>query len=364
MKTDRLEWMHQPRLRSFLVVVGTLILCSFDSGAVRAETAPADALRNKAAWQPPETADVHQRLMACWLAINGSPNGGEQLVSEYETLRQQTPTSDSLDHFITVLAAHSAAVDQFREEVLATRASYGNLEQRIDGLPSELQPSARLWLGRMLARQRLYDEALQLLLGLQPSDSIDPAGLLFYRAVCHYGLLQREPALADLKSLLSNLDALPDRYRRMGQLMQADLGKLEAESLNEISRLMSDVGRRLELGRTGKRVQREEQEVIDKLKKLIDKLEEQQQQQQQQQQSQGGGNAQGGPSSQGMADSQRADDRGPGDVDPKDLGREGEWGNLPPQERQATLQALGRELPTHYGEAIEAYFRKLAKPAE
>jgi hypothetical protein len=33
---------------------------------------------------------------------------------------------------------------------------------------------------------------------------------------------------------------------------------------------------------------------------------------------------------------------------------------LPPAKREEALQQISRDLPTHYREAIEAYFRKLA----
>ena len=62
-----------------------------------------------------------------------------------------------------------------------------------------------------------------------------------------------------------------------------------------------------------------------------------------------------------MNDSQIAGGSGEGDVDKRDLKDRGGWGNLPPAERQEALQQIGRDLPTHYREAIDAYFRKLAK---
>ena len=61
-----------------------------------------------------------------------------------------------------------------------------------------------------------------------------------------------------------------------------------------------------------------------------------------------------------MQDSHAAGASGQGDVDRRDLGNRSGWGNLPPAERQEALQKLGQDLPTHYREAIEAYFRKLA----
>ena len=52
---------------------------------------------------------------------------------------------------------------------------------------------------------------------------------------------------------------------------------------------------------------------------------------------------------------------GPGDIDPRKLGSKSGWGNLPPAERQEALQQIGQELPAHYREVIEEYFRKLAR---
>jgi YesN/AraC family two-component response regulator len=126
---------------------------------------------------------------------------------------------------------------------------------------------------------------------------------------------------------------------------------------------MTDVTRRLDLGRAGDETQEREQEVIDKLTKLIDKIEEQQKQQQQQQQQQAGGGqgqGQGGGQSSPMEDSRIAGASGDGDVDRKSQSEKSGWGNLPPAERQESLQQISRDLPTHYREAIEAYFRKLA----
>ncbi|MCH1495464.1 MAG: hypothetical protein L7U72_09550, partial [Rubripirellula sp.] len=85
-----------------------------------------------------------------------------------------------------------------------------------------------------------------------------------------------------------------------------------------------------------------------------------QQQQQQQQASSGqGGGSQGGQGSP-MQDSQIAGGGGNGDVDRKKIKDKDGWGNLPPAERQEAIQQISRDLPTHYREAIEAYFRKLA----
>lgn len=61
-----------------------------------------------------------------------------------------------------------------------------------------------------------------------------------------------------------------------------------------------------------------------------------------------------------MDDSRVAGASGQGDVDRKNIGDRAGWGNLPPAQREEALQQISRDLPTHYREAIEAYFRKLA----
>ncbi|MEO1619374.1 MAG: hypothetical protein AAFV88_26315, partial [Planctomycetota bacterium] len=179
--------------------------------------------------------------------------------------------------------------------------------------------------------------------------------------VCYHALLMKKEALQDLRALLENEDACPVRFSRLAKLMVADIKPLKEDSLDEIARLMTDVSRRLDLGRSNEKVEDQEQKIIDKLTKLIDKLEEQQQQQQQQQQ-QGGGGSSNGQSGQDspMDDSRVAGANGQGNVKKKDIGDDPGWGNLPPAERKETLQKISRDLPTHYRDAIEAYFRKRA----
>ena len=197
-------------------------------------------------------------------------------------------------------------------------------------------------------------EGLAALEGLSPKDVVDPASLLFHRAVAQHRLIQKDECLATLSTLLENEPTIPNRYRTVAKLMQADLAPLEPDSLDEIARIMRNVEGRLDKGRAGKRVRDEEEDIVEKLDKMIEELE--QQQRQQQASSQGGAS----PSSP-MQDSMPGGGSGPGDVDPKSLDPSGAWGNLPEKEREEALQDLSRDLPAHYREVIEEYFRKLAR---
>jgi hypothetical protein len=61
-----------------------------------------------------------------------------------------------------------------------------------------------------------------------------------------------------------------------------------------------------------------------------------------------------------MDDTQVAGQKGNGDVDQKDIGNGSGWGNLPPAQRQEALQNMTKDLPSHFREVIEAYFKRLA----
>jgi transcription initiation factor TFIID subunit TAF12 len=164
-----------------------------------------------------------------------------------------------------------------------------------------------------------------------------------------------------LGKLLEREIDLPTRYAITARLMEADIKPLKEDSLDEISRLMNDVERRLALGRTGKMVRDKQQAIIDKLDKSIDQIEQQMQQQQQQQkqkkqQQQKKNQDQSKPQDQVPTE----EVKGPGEIDPKDIGNSASWGNLPPAQRQEALQNMTKDLPSHYREVIEAYFKRLS----
>lgn len=216
----------------------------------------------------------------------------------------------------------------------------------------------RYFYARFLAVGRVYDEALELFETIDPAQLVDPGGCLFYRAVCQHALLQKEPGLESITLLLNNVESLPVRYRAVAELMQADLESLEEQSLGEVARQMKDVHRRLDLGHSGPRVQRVEERIISTLDELIKKLE------QQQGGGGGGGSGQGDssqPPSTPMQDSQLGGQKGPGEVDPRDLGETDKWGGLPEKEKAEAKNLINRQFPPHYRRAVEEYLKKLAE---
>ena len=331
----------------------------------------ADSLERSSTWTQPTESQQSQLIETALREFGVTDQAVEVAIQSLRSERENGQL-DSLESVIKQLSRHSVVVEQIHQltresiECADPKVIERNLQslksERWQQLPKFVQQTTAAWLGRQLARNRLFDEAIVAFTTVDPIATFDPASVFFYRGACHHALLNKDAAIADLEKLLENEEDCPVRYTRTAKMMLADLKPLKEDSLDEISRIMGDVTRRLDLGRAGKQVRNQEQKIIDKLDKLIEELEEQQQQQQQQQQqasSGQGGGSQGGQSSP-MQDSQIAGGGGNGDVDRKKLKEKDGWGNLPPAERQEAIQQISRDLPTHYREAIEAYFRKLA----
>ncbi len=217
--------------------------------------------------------------------------------------------------------------------------------------------NVRAFYARFLAVMRLYDEALEVSAEIDPAQLVDPATSLFYRAVCEHALLMKEEGLATITTLLENTEDVPLRYATVAELMRHDLETLREKTLGEVARQMADVERRLALGRAGHRVQRQEERIITTLDEIIKKIEQQQ----------GGGGGGGGGQSQGRQPSNPAEEsyvggqKGPGEVDPKPIGHEAGWGNLPEKEQAQVKNMLDKQFPSHYRQAVTEYLRKLAQ---
>lgn len=314
----------------------------------------------RASWSVPQTAEVKAKLDD-YLASRGADEATRLKVSllwpdEAESL----DGTQLFDRLAASLAASDPAVLEVVQLCNQPRKLPPPPKPALlddESLPPLVRNNLRLLYGRWLAQQDFADEALETLTGLTPGDVVDPATLLFYQAVGHHRLLNKDECLKTVGKLLENEETLPRRYATLAKLMQADMQPLKPDSLDEIARLMEDVRRRLDLARAGRKVREREEEIIAKLDKMIEQMEEQQKQQQQQQASSGNG----GQSSNPMQDSNPAQLKGAGEVDPKDIGKKDGWGNLPPLERQQVMQQIGRELPAHFRETIEEYFKRLAQ---
>lgn len=321
------------------------------AGAAHAD----DELARQATWSIPTAAQLRSQLDAFLQTQQLDENVLAKIDAIWPSEERETSASENLGRLSTIFALvndEARKIVEFcdQQEIPVTPPEFELL--RDEQQPAFLRNNLRLLVGQWLAQHRYYDESIALLDGLKPEDVVDPAALLFYQGTGHHRMPDKEKCLPIIARLLENEASIPRRYATVARLIQADLEPLKTDSLDEISRLMDEVERRLDLKRAGKRVRDQEEEVVDKLDKLIKKLEEQQQQ--------SSAAASLSPSSPAQ-DSMPMGGKGPGDIDRKSIGTNAGWGNLPPKERQEALQQIGKDLPAHYREVIEEYFRKLAR---
>lgn len=352
---------------ALIILEGAFLAPSLPAAPQNTVKTPAgdhDELQKTASWNWPDVAIYEEQLLS-YLDQKSSSEAVQKQVEEFWKGTEKADRGpELLERLLDVGGLIEPRIAELNVRLRTPSALPvipGELTWLTSDVPGWLQDTIRLACGRTLSQRRLYDESLETLSGLEISTICDPASLLFYRAAAEHHLLKKDECLADVRLLLQREKELPTRFARLAQLMQADMEPLEQDSLDEIARLMQDVERRLDLGRAGVRVRDEEQQIVDKLDKLIEQIEQQMQQMQQQKQQQQQSGAPLPAQIQPMEDSQIAGGQGPGDVDKRDNGQRSGWGNLPPAQRQESLQRLTEELPSHYREVIEGYFRQLAK---
>jgi len=219
-----------------------------------------------------------------------------------------------------------------------------------------------LFRARWMTQHRLFDEALAIFDTLSPEDVVDPAGLFFYRAVCQSQLLLRQQALDSLSLLLNHTLEVPDRFRLVAEILQSELEKQKDDDLGHISRLMSDVERRLDLGRSGENVQDQQLQVITAIDRLLEEAEKKKNQDQQQ-----GGGSQGDPNQNQPSsgnpgqDSRIHGSKADGEATRKDLKETGRWGMLDRRDEAKARELIRQQFPANYLDIISEYNRRIAE---
>jgi len=373
--------MEPSRIRRRLMLGATAMLmaviCPIAAAAPlhgQADAATADRDLDRApSWSIPTAADVRRRMFA-WLdtIVSAGVAPAADVAAARELWPEQEPIAsgaDLLDHVMDTLARVDPRCAAVQRNVVDGRGAAESAAPDLGWLADPAtdafeRDAVRLWVGRERVRRDRFDEGLALLADLDPANAVDPAALLFHRAACQHWLLEADVAVESLDRLLERSGEIPVRYERVARLLRADIAALEDESLDHIARRMRDITRRLDLGRAGPKTLAVQDGVIESLDKMIKQIEQQQQQQQSQSSSSGAGG--GGRSGNGtpMDDSRIAGGKGPGEVTKRDIGESDGWGKLPPHKREEALQQIGREFPSHYREAIEQYFKRLASGEE
>lgn len=315
-------------------------------------------------FSPPAPADVRTKVTQ-WVAERGVTDKAilESIAQDWAFNETSLPAEEVFDrvvHSLTLADADARKVVEACRDVSPIAAWPNDVIRLTDSMSEFARQHLRLFVGRFLTQRQLYEEGLEVLVAVDPKKVVDPAGYFFQRAICEHQLLKKSDALKTLGHLLQNTQNVPARYTAVATLMRHDLEQLREASLGEVAKKMADVERRLQLGRGGEKTQKVEEEIIESLDEIIKKIE-------QQQSSGGGGGGQGGNQNESggpAGDSSIKGAKAPGEVDKKDIGNKAGWGTLPPKRATEAKNVINRNFPSHYREAIEQYFKKLAnRPA-
>lgn len=340
----------------------------------------------------PLDLDVLTKNFYEWIQSKLPPNQAEPIIADWKAaLEKRDELSDAqlLEIFVMNVIRADSRLRFLENPEVVDFQEWLIKPEKSESMPDQIRSQVCLYYMLSLARMEMYEEAMQVLSQLRAPDVMDPAGLLFHRAVIHHKLLEREECVKTLEQLeklpheKENLaekqnakivPGIPKRYVVLVDLMLRDMEALNDKSLEHIARRMADIRRRLNLGHAGQKVQTVEKSVLESLDEMIKQLEDEQNQSNKQC-SQCPGNGEGKcpnkncPSHQNQEKNQSAnpaqDSRimggnGPGNVDRKSIGSKSGWGNLPESKREESIQQVGRDFPPHYRAAIEQYFRRQA----
>jgi hypothetical protein len=224
-----------------------------------------------------------------------------------------------------------------------------------------LYNSLQIYLARRLMQGRFFSEAIVILEEIKAENCINPAELFINKAIIYNGLSRNADGLEAIKNFRiaeKNGVLISRRYVELAKLLEYEMkeGK-EDNSPKDISKKMDNARRILGKGDTGKEAQETEEDILKSLERLIKEVEAQAKNSQQGESKNKGDSLQ---SNNPASESEIARGKAPGNVDRKEFDPNGNWGNMPPKEREAALSKIEREFPSHYRDIIESYFREMA----
>lgn len=287
------------------------------------------------------------------------------LKADAAVLQKVEPLWNPLDDraLLDRVAGSFAAADPRVAELLSSvrsPSSPGTVPELLkdNGLPVFFRANVGLAYARHLVNRRVNEEALEILRSVRPEQVVDPAAYYFYKAVAENRLLLKEEGLQSLDRLSKTVADVPERYLVLADLMRREMQTWKDKDLGYVARRMEEVESRLDNARGGPKTQAKQKEIIDLLDKQIEELEAQCQ-------AMCASSSSANRSSSPLPDSRIMGGAGPGNVDKKKLLKTLEvWGKLPEKEKVKALEAIKRDLPPYYQEAIEGYLKELARGAQ
>ncbi len=298
-----------------------------------------------------------------WLASTGADRAALQQVTK-TWADDESITSLSGEELLDLLVLSFAEVDVATQRLI--QDSYGSSPPEgvvFDGIREAtiFRNQIQQFRARWMVQHRYYDDALPLLAELVPEAVVDPAGLLFYRAVCQSQLMRRTEAVDSLSLLLNNTLDVPERFLVIAEMLQQELADQKEGGLGKVSQLMQDVERRLELEQSGKETQDQEIAIIVALDKLLEDMEKEQKKKNS---SSGGGDGtpNGSQQTQGADRSMiKGGNSATGEADRKKLTENGKWGMMNQQTEAKARELIRQKLPANFLDQIRQYTKKIAE---
>ncbi len=155
----------------------------------------------------PMSVDAAREKTWAWLAERGvkiDPPAPELLV-----IWQDLPQPAEAEQVLDAVVASVALADQETRDFLTACARHPapleppSLPVGVTGGSGFISANVKLYYGRYLVGRNMVEEAGELLAGTPLTDVVDPATLLFLRAVCHHQLLEKEAGLKAITRPLS-----------------------------------------------------------------------------------------------------------------------------------------------------------------
>lgn len=310
----------------------------------------------------PMPTDQVQTQLLQWLASRNLPKPAVENVMNQWAASTESQSLSSEQLLDAIVFSFSKA-----DEVAARLVQQCEGQTLPDAIESQAAPSdfftaqIQLFRSRWLVQHRFYDDALEILNILKPDDVVDPASLLFYRSICQSELLFTKDALDSLTLLQHNTLDVPERFLLVAEMLTRELVEREDDGMEKVAELMTDVERRLDLGRSGQKTQTQEEAVIAALDKLLEDLENEKKKQQQQQQG-GQGQQQQQQSTTPAGQSQIKNGiSANGEADPRKLEKTGQWGLLNNKQEAKAREMIQQKFPPNFLDQIGRYTRKIAE---
>jgi hypothetical protein len=193
----------------------------------------------------------------------------------------------------------------------------------------------------------------------------------YYSLLCDFRLNNKLLVLWHLRHLDDSFYPFTRRQTAIISLIREEVTKWKDNDLNDIMRDMNKSSDKLISGKIDTSVKATQKQIIDKLQRYIDELEDppskdpnsnepkgnkdgQEKSGQQKQDPTQGNNP--------LEDSKIGGVSGKGSLVEKKLRQVTEsWGSLPPQERAKVVVEITKEVPAKYKDLVDAYFKSLTK---